>query len=140
MGTGSFAEILHAPSQFTYFDLIDPAYDPVLACTISFFPPQGNEGRRLVARVLPAFGRELYRAYPRQQSTYWLFLLELATAKVSPFPSPCLWSAMSVLLPSNRRNPFYPLPAGSKRATRKAWVLRKFPRSFEFSPYCFYSD
>lgn len=37
--SANFARILHAPGQFTYFDLIDPAYDPVPACQPS--PPRG---------------------------------------------------------------------------------------------------
>ena len=48
---GNLAEILHAASQFTYFDLIDPAYDPPLAYTI--FARGKREGWRLAARVLP---------------------------------------------------------------------------------------
>lgn len=68
---GNFAEILHAASQFTYFDLIGPAYDPLFAYAIF------TRGKRRVALGSSCFamGPELYRRIPgsnqRIACSYW---------------------------------------------------------------------
>lgn len=68
---GNFAEILHAASQFTYFDSIVPAYDPLFAYTIF------ARGKRRVALGSSCFamGPELYRRIPasnqRIACSYW---------------------------------------------------------------------
>lgn len=118
--------VLHVPEQFTYFDLIGPAYDPVLACAISrYWGERGPGGDRREARPGIVFcepRRRVIPANPRQQSTYWLFLLELATAKVSPFPPRFMVGHAETrqFLPFER---IPPNSLGPKRAERRVSAL-----------------